>query len=183
LEAVAVGSGTVLRDNPSLTIRRGMLSHASSQPLRVVFDRRLRIPWNSTLLQDNFKTQLFSAEEPSNGLLKALKEGKYVDAIDDGPAGLRQALDVLARRHGVKRLLLEGGPGLAKAFLESNLVDRAAVITAGSVTFKEPIASGINTDVLTSAGLVRAGTFSCGGDVVQCWTRPDQPWPNPNGQL
>lgn len=92
-DAVMVGSGTVLADEPLLTCR--MAGYDGAQPLRVVMDRRGRVPSNA----------------------RCLGKGSVVYR-----AALKDALVDLGER-GVVRLLVEGGPTLAAAFTSEGLVD------------------------------------------------------------
>jgi len=110
----------------------------------------------------------------------AMEEGKYVDAVGTGLDGLIQALSTLKKRDGIEHLMVEGGPQLAKAFLEGKLVDRAIVVRAETVTFSEPVPSGISGSDFTAAGLERVSVDTSGEDTVECWTRPDLPWPGPS---
>ena len=97
-DAVLVGSGTVLTDDPQLTVRDADGRDVAHQPLRVVLDRRGRLPETARVLDDAAPTHVSTA------------------------AGPRQVLDELFGRD-VRRVLLEGGPTLAAAFLRDGLVD------------------------------------------------------------
>src|ERR687890_1684733 len=105
-DAVLVGSGTALADDPQLTVRDADLppTHpaAARQPLRVVLDRRGRLPATARVLDDAAPTLVSAAA---------------------GPAELLEEL--FAR--DVRRVLLEGGPPLAAAFLREGLVDEAVI--------------------------------------------------------
>jgi diaminohydroxyphosphoribosylaminopyrimidine deaminase/5-amino-6-(5-phosphoribosylamino)uracil reductase len=97
-DAVVVGAGTALTDDPQLTVRDAQGRTAEHQPLRVVVDRRGRLPESARVLDDAAPTHVSTAATP----------------------GAR--LDELVAR-GVRRVLLEGGPTLAAAFLRGGLVD------------------------------------------------------------
>ena len=101
-DAVVVGSGTALADDPQLTVRDALGRTAGRQPLRVVLDRRGRLPAGARVLDAAAPTLVSRA---------------------DGP---RELLAELFGR-GVRRVLLEGGPTLAAAFLRADLVDEAVV--------------------------------------------------------
>ncbi len=101
-DAVLVGSGTVLADDPRLTVRDGDGADAARQPLRVVADRRGRIPAGSRVLDAAAPTYVSRAGGPAE-LLAELFE------------------------RDVRRVLLEGGPQLAAGFLRAGLVDEAVV--------------------------------------------------------
>ncbi|MGY1715747.1 bifunctional diaminohydroxyphosphoribosylaminopyrimidine deaminase/5-amino-6-(5-phosphoribosylamino)uracil reductase RibD [Geodermatophilus sp. SYSU D01106] len=101
-DAVLVGSGTVLADDPQLTVRDADGRDAPRQPLRVVHDRRGRVPAGARVLDDAAPTLVSRA---------------------DGPAGLLAELF----DRDVRRVLLEGGPTLAAAFLREGLVDEVLV--------------------------------------------------------
>lgn len=121
--AVAVGIGTVLADDPLLTAR-DCEPPAERQPLRVVFDRRLRLPPGSTL------ARTAGADQPVlvvGGLGAAGQPPDGVDLLR--AAELSDALRALGRRE-VDSLLLEGGATLATSFLDAGLIDRVMVFRA-----------------------------------------------------
>jgi diaminohydroxyphosphoribosylaminopyrimidine deaminase/5-amino-6-(5-phosphoribosylamino)uracil reductase len=125
VDAVVVGSGTVLADDPRLTVRGvGPLESdelAPRQPLRVVMDRRHRVPQTSQVFDGAAETVVLDTAVP------------------------RFALKALYDR-GVRHILLEGGPTLAGAFLEAGLVDEV-------VAYIAPKLLGTGTSALREAGI------------------------------
>jgi diaminohydroxyphosphoribosylaminopyrimidine deaminase/5-amino-6-(5-phosphoribosylamino)uracil reductase len=101
-DAVVVGSGTALTDDPQLTVRNADGRNAARQPLRVVVDRSGRLPDTARVLDDAAPTHVSRAADPAALLA-----------------------ELFAR--DVRRVLLEGGPTLAAAFLRVGLVDEAVV--------------------------------------------------------
>jgi diaminohydroxyphosphoribosylaminopyrimidine deaminase / 5-amino-6-(5-phosphoribosylamino)uracil reductase len=101
-DAVLVGSGTVLADDPQLTVRDAEGRDVARQPLRVVVDRRRRVPEGARVLDDAAPTHLSRADGPG--------------------AVLAELFD-----RGVRRVLLEGGPGLAAGFVRAGLVDEVVI--------------------------------------------------------
>jgi diaminohydroxyphosphoribosylaminopyrimidine deaminase/5-amino-6-(5-phosphoribosylamino)uracil reductase len=101
-DAVVVGSGTALTDDPQLTVRDGEGRPTGRQPLRVVVDRRGRLPRTARVLDDAAPTHVSSAADPAELLAELFDRD-------------------------VRRVLLEGGPTLAAAFLRARLVDEAVV--------------------------------------------------------
>ncbi len=125
-DAILVGLGTVLADDPDLTCRLPGLEDRS--PIRVVADTRLAIPRTSRLLR--------TAEKVPVWLLAAqqgrVAPGVEVIACKSGPHGqidLADALAGLARR-GINRVLAEGGARLARGLIEAALVDELALFRA-----------------------------------------------------
>ena len=103
LDAILVGAGTVIADDPALT------SHgAGPNPLRVVLAGRRPLPPKSRVFDDAAPTVVYRAKRP---------------------ADLRAALRDLAAE-GVGTLLLEGGPTIHAAFLRAGLVDEARIFIA-----------------------------------------------------
>jgi diaminohydroxyphosphoribosylaminopyrimidine deaminase/5-amino-6-(5-phosphoribosylamino)uracil reductase len=125
VDAIVVGSGTVLADDPQLTVRgvRGAGSQelADRQPLRAVMDRRHRVPPGARIFDDVAETVVLDTAVP------------------------RFALKALFDR-GVRHVLLEGGPTLAGAFLEARLVDQV-------VAYIAPKLLGAGLAVLEDAGI------------------------------
>jgi diaminohydroxyphosphoribosylaminopyrimidine deaminase/5-amino-6-(5-phosphoribosylamino)uracil reductase len=101
-DAVVVGSGTALTDDPQLTVRDAGGRNVARQPLRVVVDRRDRLPATARVLDDAAPTHVSRAANPA--------------------ALLAELFD-----RDVRRVLLEGGPTLTAAFLRDGLVDEAVV--------------------------------------------------------
>lgn len=129
-DAVAVGIGTVLADDPALTCRLPGL--AGRSPVRVVFDGALRLPRTSTLARTAAATPLWVVtREGADGqaLAEAGAEIIAVPAGRDGRPELTAAVAALGRR-GITRLLVEGGTTLATAFVAAGLVDRLAWFAA-----------------------------------------------------
>jgi diaminohydroxyphosphoribosylaminopyrimidine deaminase/5-amino-6-(5-phosphoribosylamino)uracil reductase len=98
VDAIVVGSGTVLADDPQLTVRDAHGEPREHQPLRVVLDRRHRTPQTARVLDSAAETLVLDTAAP------------------------RFALKALFDR-GVRHVLLEGGPTLAGAFIEARCVD------------------------------------------------------------
>jgi diaminohydroxyphosphoribosylaminopyrimidine deaminase / 5-amino-6-(5-phosphoribosylamino)uracil reductase len=124
-DAVAVGIGTVLADDPLLTARD---VDAACQPLRVVFDRQARTPLNSQLLQtlDQSPVLLVVSQAADAARLSALRDAGAEILVADGIAA---ALSELGRRD-VTSLFLEGGRTLASAFIDADVIDEARTFIA-----------------------------------------------------
>ncbi|HEY3006513.1 MAG TPA: bifunctional diaminohydroxyphosphoribosylaminopyrimidine deaminase/5-amino-6-(5-phosphoribosylamino)uracil reductase RibD [Micromonosporaceae bacterium] len=132
VDAVIVGVGTVLADDPRLTarnLRDGTL--AIRQPLRVVVDSTGRTPESARVRDAAARTWVAMAAE--------------VGAADDGRVDLRKLLVGMYER-GVRAALLEGGPTLAGAFLAAGLVDRI-------VGYIAPKLLGAGVSALLDAGV------------------------------
>mmetsp|Transcript_5277 Transcript_5277/g.15553 ORF Transcript_5277/g.15553 Transcript_5277/m.15553 type:complete len:241 (+) Transcript_5277:88-810(+) len=163
-DAVLVGAGTVVRDDPGLTVRRVGLAPRKTQPLRVVVDPRRRSPATSALFRDGHATLVFGGDDATDGDVTV----KRVDGA--GAGAVAGMVEVLAAR-GVRRLMVEGGPATARHFLKAKLVDRAVVVRAPAIFADEPVPSGIDAATLRDAGLAFAGRRDVGGDDTHVWTR------------
>jgi diaminohydroxyphosphoribosylaminopyrimidine deaminase/5-amino-6-(5-phosphoribosylamino)uracil reductase len=147
-DAIMIGSGTVLADDPVLTCRLpGMVKMS---PTRVVLDSALRLPIRSRLVQTARDTPLWviAADHAPPAPEAALREyGADVvrTAEKNGRLDLTAVLKLLAAR-GVTRLMVEGGPTLASAFIAGDLVDEALLfhspirIGDDGLTALEPLA-------------------------------------------
>ncbi len=131
-DAIMVGIGTVLADNPSLTCRLAGLENRS--PQRVVIDTHLRMPLDCVLVKTarDVPTIVITCDTGNPDKHKQLS-AHGVDIITvskspDGHVDLQAALQVLAAR-GITRLFVEGGPMLAEGFAKADLIDRAVIIT------------------------------------------------------
>jgi diaminohydroxyphosphoribosylaminopyrimidine deaminase/5-amino-6-(5-phosphoribosylamino)uracil reductase len=134
-DAILVGSGTAVSDDPDLTCR--LPGAAPVQSLRVVADARLRTPPTARVFataRDHPTLLATVPGHPPATLAPYLETGTEVATIARGHEGLRMAalLGALAQR-GVTRLLAEGGAGIAAALLREGLVDRLAWFHAPAV--------------------------------------------------
>lgn len=133
-DAILTGSGTVLADDPSLTVRDFQLSRAA--PLRVVVDSALRTPPQAKLITDGLRTLLCCTDDK----LRASLESDTVDVLKLSPqksgVPLAKVLAELARRQ-INELLVEAGPRLAGAFIEQRLVDELVIYQAPHIMGSE----------------------------------------------
>jgi diaminohydroxyphosphoribosylaminopyrimidine deaminase / 5-amino-6-(5-phosphoribosylamino)uracil reductase len=137
-DAIAVGIGTVLADDPLLTARpegsgapyapiesKRRTGADVRQPLRVVFDRQARLPLDSQLLRTLDQSPVLVVVSPEADAAPLREAGAEVLVAD----GIEAALADLGR-HGVTSLFLEGGPTLAEAFVDAGQIDDARVFVA-----------------------------------------------------
>lgn len=130
-DAVAVGIGTALADDPLLTAR---LEGSSSQPARVVFDSRARLPLGSALVNsaDEAPLIVICAPEAASARRNALEGAGAEVIVAPGRtkgARLEAALDELGRRQ-IQDLLVEGGPTLAGALFDAGEIDQLRLFVA-----------------------------------------------------
>jgi len=115
VDTMMVGIGTVLADDPQLTVRDANGIPAGPQPLRVVIDSHGRTPSTARVLDDSASTWVATVRDAGTD--------------GDGHVDLAAVLRRLYRQ-GRRHVLLEGGPRLAAAFFDAGLVDEALVYLA-----------------------------------------------------
>ena len=120
-DAIAVGAGTVAKDDPSLTVRGSITPR--SAPLRVIFDEVLTTTPDSRLVNTAAELPTLILTSPSLASSAAAttiaRAGASIVPMEDLADGLRKL-----RQRGIERLLVEGGARLAGALLALGAVDR-----------------------------------------------------------
>ena len=138
-DAVMVGVGTVVADDPSLTLddpalqakrkRRG----EPTNPARVVADSQLRTPPNAAVLNDDAESVLLVSEAATPDFVDKMEEqGATVIVAGEQRVDLTAAFEQLAAE-GVDQLMVEGGGELIFSLFEANLVDHLSVFVGSMV--------------------------------------------------
>jgi diaminohydroxyphosphoribosylaminopyrimidine deaminase/5-amino-6-(5-phosphoribosylamino)uracil reductase len=174
-DAVAVGSGTVLADDPLLTVRLPGLEEPP--PLRVVVDGRLRTPLTARLVShaDAAPTLLVALDGADPVRRRAFAacgvEVAEIPADGDGLLDLAAMLRLLGDR-GITRLLVEGGATLAASLLRARLVDRIAWFRSPGLIGGDGLAAIKPYGIDRLSDQVRATRLSMrrvGEDVLETW--------------
>jgi len=157
VDAVAVGIGTALADDPQLTARVELDPGLPvRQPRRIVFDATARLPLTSQLVAQAPEVPLTlvvsrAAGRSEIGALETAGADVIVATGGNEPARVRSALDQLGEQ-GVGAILLEGGPHLAGAFLDAEEIDEVRLFLAPVV-----LGGGSARDPLEGQGAERIG--------------------------
>jgi diaminohydroxyphosphoribosylaminopyrimidine deaminase / 5-amino-6-(5-phosphoribosylamino)uracil reductase len=173
LDAVAVGIGTALADDPQLTAR---IPGVHRQPRRVVFDSTARLPLDSKLVSEAPEIPLVvvvsrAAPRSATDALETAGADVIVATGQNDPARVCSALDQLGSLDPpVTSILLEGGPRLAGSFMDGGEIDEVRLFIAplvlGGRTARDPL-EGQGVDRVADA--LRAITLDCeplAGDVL-----------------
>ena len=120
-DAVLVGIGTILTDDPKLTVKETYVPHPH-QPLRVILDGKGRTPPHALALNTTSNTLILTTK----GRTKTY-EGSHIEVVEckidtNGLLDLNDALNILYQK-GVRKLLVEGGGTVIWNFLKKGLVD------------------------------------------------------------
>lgn len=171
-DAILVGVGTVVADNPSLTCRIDGLQHRN--PVRIVLDTNLRTPVDCALVKTakDVKTIIFTESDTGHEtyerhnviVIKLL-------SMRDMPA-LAQKIASL----GITSVLIEGGASVAASFMKANLIDDCAVFTAPTNIGEGGInaISGIElASILTAPHFILNGTRKIGPDFLATYQKAE----------
>jgi len=176
-DAILVGSGTAITDNPSLTCRLPGLTGKS--PVRIFFDTRMRMPLTGKMVATANETPTWMITLPGGD--EPRKEAfencgvKIIEVEPDGD-GYPDARKAAARlaEVGITRVLVEGGSHLAATLLEYQLIDRLAWMRAPNLIGNDgiPTVMAFGVDKLTQAArFVRSSVREVGYDLVEFYDR------------
>lgn len=167
-DAILVGIGTVLADNPRLTVRLVRGKH----PQPIILDSHLRLPLNAALFANPEKSPwIATVESPQNPRWQALTaRGALLLPFSpdaQGRVSWQALLQVLYQR-GIHSLMVEGGAQVIQSLLQAGLADQAVVTLAlrfvgGLKILEKPLATW---EVLEFPALEKAGCQQMGEDLV-----------------
>jgi diaminohydroxyphosphoribosylaminopyrimidine deaminase/5-amino-6-(5-phosphoribosylamino)uracil reductase len=177
-DAILVGSGTVLADDPELTARTD--PPPAQQPLRIVADARGRTPLDARLFQTLDKAPLAIAiGNVAAGQKYTAVRGNFevwgiIDGTWKGPGVSPAALLDTARQRGLATLMIEGGGQLAASFVKAGLVDRIEWFRAPILLGNDglPGLGGLGLEkVVDAPTFVRTRVKEVGADLWESYVR------------
>src|SRR5215207_6521977 len=170
-DAVVVGIGTALADDPQLNAR---IEGVARQPRRVVFDSEGRLPLDSQLIRGTPELPLTvvvgrAASRRHTDALEGAGADVVVATGENEPARVRSALDQLGAA-GISSILLEGGPRLAGAFLDAGEVDEIrlfiAPVVVGGSSARDPLEGEGVERIAEATRALALEVEQIGGDVL-----------------
>lgn len=175
-DAVLVGTGTALADDPALTCRLPGLSEQT--PARVVLDRQLRLSATAKLVATAHDWPTWIITASADAARRRALEGAGAELIDvsttaEGRLSLSAALTALGTR-GITRLLVEGGSVVAASLLREDLVDRVYWFRAPSILGGDGLAAAaaLGIERLADARMFsRVAVETLGTDVLETYRR------------
>jgi len=197
-DAILIGIGTALADDPQLTCR--LPGMAARSPVRVVLDTDLRLPVTGVLARSARETPVWviageSAREAAETALvargvevlrvpaafslstRAQRGGAGAPYAATRPVTSRLDLFAVVRllaKRGITRLIVEGGPIVAAAFLAADLVDEAALLRGPNPIGPDGIDAleGVPLTALTESSILRSrGIETAGEDTIETFER------------
>jgi diaminohydroxyphosphoribosylaminopyrimidine deaminase/5-amino-6-(5-phosphoribosylamino)uracil reductase len=177
-DAIMVGIGTVLADDPLLTCRLPGMEKDS--PVRIVLDAASRLPLSSRLVQTAGEVPVWvvcGAEAPRAAAQDLQAAGVVIlrATVRQGAIDLAAMVKLVAG-HGITRLMVEGGPTLAAALLNVDLVDEAVLFQSAKVVGADGIGAleGLPLTALTqSPRLLSVRSEAVGADICDVFWRKE----------
>jgi len=175
-DAILIGVGTALADDPLLTVRLPGMTARS--PVRIVLDSALRLPAEGKLARGAREVPLWILAAPGAPPARADElRARGADVLEVGGNADRRdlgfVLKLIAAR-GITRLMVEGGPTVAAAFHAAGLVDEAVLLRSPATIGPDGIDAleGLPLTALTQSPQLRSrGVESVGNDTVEIFER------------
>jgi len=169
-DAILVGIGTAIADDPELTARIPGLEDRS--PLRIVIDDDLDLPLGSKLVRTAHEVPVLVVTGEQNGSVafterRQALEALGVEVVVCDPSAPGDLLAALATR-GISSLLVEGGARTAQTFLNAGLVDRILLFTGPATLGEEGVASPLERNLIP-VGFVHTRTDTFGDDLLDTY--------------
>jgi riboflavin-specific deaminase-like protein len=170
-DSVLVGIGTVLADNPQLTVR--MLKGKNPQP--IILDTRLRTPLDSKLVRSSdLSTWIINGQRNQTSQKRALQNAGAEPLVcatgNDGKIDLFALMDLLAKM-AVNSIMVEGGAQVITSFVNSKLVDQFIITIAPKLVGGLQVfdTHGLNAGKYLDLDQI---TYQHLGDDMIMWARP-----------
>ena len=176
-DAVIIGIGTALADNPDLTCRLPGCREIS--PIRIVVDSQLRLPLTHELVLSahQFETWIITSKKPNTVKATALQNAGVsifkCDKSSDGYLDIKKMSQTLAEK-GLTRVLIEGGAELSSSFLKHDLVDQIYWFRAPKIIGSDGVSAAKHLNILTikdTRAFTQQGTYDIGPDRLEIYSR------------
>jgi len=168
-DAIMVGMGTVVKDDPMLSARIDGVEHSG---IRIVLDKRLEMPMDSILVRTAYAKRLWlihgSDHEQDKGAIIAT--GAHLHQVDD-PNNLKSVLNLLASQ-GITRLMVEGGASLHTSFLQEGLFDELVLYRAPTLLGQDAmnVSGGLHIETLADRyDLTHVESRKLGSDMLEIY--------------
>ncbi|MBP2650043.1 MAG: riboflavin biosynthesis protein RibD [Firmicutes bacterium] len=168
-DAILVGIGTVLADNPELTTR---LPNGGKNPQRIIVDSLARTPLTAKVVNDGLAPTIIAvtSDAPAENIAALRAKGVQVLVVSRGSTGvdLRELFSLLGKRE-ITSVLIEGGAAINAAALAANIVDKVYAFVApkiiGGKTAPGPV-GGIGAETMAETINLEEITISLSGEDV-----------------
>ncbi|MCW8862908.1 MAG: bifunctional diaminohydroxyphosphoribosylaminopyrimidine deaminase/5-amino-6-(5-phosphoribosylamino)uracil reductase RibD [Rhodospirillales bacterium] len=176
-DAIMVGVGTAIEDDPELTCRLPGMEDDS--PVRIIFDSHMRLPLTANVVRTarDVPTWIVVRTGGDRARSKAFEDcGVQVIAVEpdsDGYPDIREATQQFARR-GLTRILVEGGSHLVANMLEHDLIDEIVWMRASKLIGGDgiPVARAFGVDSLGQAAqFTRKSVVDAGADIIETYVK------------
>ena len=176
-DAVIIGIGTALVDDPDLTCRLPGCRKLS--PIRIITDSQLRLPLTSKLVRTahQFETWVLTKKNPDPNKADALQNAGIsifeCDESADGYLDIKKLSQKLAKE-GLTRVLIEGGAELSSSFLKNDLVDQIFWFRAPKIIGNDGLPAAKDLNILTignTMAFTQQGSYDIGPDRLEIYHR------------